>query len=76
MYPVMLPGDTSGLRFRDEPSRREDPDGLLHEWNGTPPDPLGRLFLKVLDAIEGRLSAVRDRRTRPFYRRQPSHPYA
>lgn len=75
MYPVMLPGENSGLRFIDDLSRREGPDGLLREWYGTPPDPLGRLFLRVLDAIEARLTSLRSRSTRPSYRRQPSHPY-
>jgi hypothetical protein len=60
MYPIMLPGThNEALRFRDEPAFGKDPDGVVRDWHGTPPDPLGRWFIRILDGIVDRIARLR-----------------
>jgi len=72
MYPIMLPGDTSFLAYRDETSSIANPDGIRQQVYGTPPDPLGRIYLRILDGVAGRLSSLRLPRLKSPFRRRPA----
>jgi hypothetical protein len=61
MYPVMLPGtthDNNGF------SSFRNPDNLFPEQQGTPPDRLGVLFIRILETLSDQWDAVRRRKTR------------
>ena len=49
MYPIMLPGNnTESNGF----TSFRNPDGLFPKQQGTPPDRLGVLFVRLLEALE------------------------
>lgn len=75
MYPIMLPGAIPGLTYNDQTSSARNPDGLASEMYGTPPDPVGRLYLRVLEGIEDRMASIGLPRLNLRVRRRPaSHP--
>jgi hypothetical protein len=61
MYPVMIPGsphDNDGF------SSYRNPDDFFPTRQGTPPDRLGVLFIRILETLSDRWEAVRGRKTR------------
>jgi hypothetical protein len=68
----MLPGTNAGLSYQDHTSSTTNPDGLAREGSGSPPDPIGRLYMKVLLALEDRLSSLRHPNPNLRPHRQPS----
>jgi hypothetical protein len=64
MYPIMLPGDNPEPYRQDWQSSPSNPDGLRTQYSGQSPDRIGQLYIRLLDAIEDRMSSIRFPRLR------------
>lgn len=59
MYPIMLPGTV-----KDDPgiTTYRNPDDLFPDRQGTPPDRIGVLYIRLLERLEDSWNAIRHRR--------------
>jgi hypothetical protein len=76
MYPIMLPGENPDPYRWDGQSSLSNPDGLKEVYSGPPPDPAGQVFLRLLDAVEDRMSSIRLPRLRLSFRRRTARRFA
>lgn len=76
MYPIMLPGDNPDPYRWDRHSSTSNPDGLGEQYSGPPPDRLGLLYLRLLDAVVDRMSSIRFPRLRLSFRRRTAKRFA